>query len=625
MELAVAGAAVGGVSLLFQVLDGAKKGFDTIIAAVGMPESCIKYRELLIVEYNTLISWASAAGVIEDDTGEKIAVSLGADPLEMLAHVSRIEKLLLGFLELNARWGELHPDEGTSAEDREAARREALREDVTVRISGLTLGYERTRQEEGRMRSAKKKISAFGTAMAVLAKHPKRLRWVLRDEEVFKSLLEELHTHTQRLRDLLDNHRSEKQLKLLSKMHLEMVQDRKGAQELRHVLEATTLMAQYATKQEDTRESRRSANDILRDMVRLKYLNVPVEQLDEEEIQKSHFVFSNDLSIVGDANREGRTPAKLRVDGVEKAIWIEWKPYKMNFFENDDDEDPKIHPATRKRTAALARMLHVQKPDSFSTPYCLGFFDDRKRDRSKQRFGWMFEMPQPDTVTQGIVSLFDIMENPEIPRPSLKIRVALASNLACTLFYMHAVDWLHKAIRSDNVVFASDRDQPHLDKPVLSGFEYSRPTGKSHTSERADPIAVRDLYRWPEIQGQEVTDPRSRKTYDIYALGLVLLEIAHWKPLYKILKLERNTIGFTAAKRVRGDLLNPDTSPLKKLQSRVGDKYYNVVHRCIVAHEDDGSAFNVREDEDQTKSTVGMKLHEAFLKEVVEVLQGIHV
>lgn len=62
-----------------------------------MPESCIKYRELLIVEYNTLISWASAVGVIDDDTGEKIAVSLGADPLEMLAHVSRIEKLLLDF------------------------------------------------------------------------------------------------------------------------------------------------------------------------------------------------------------------------------------------------------------------------------------------------------------------------------------------------------------------------------------------------------------------------------------------------------------------------------------------------------------------------------------------------
>ena len=35
------------------------------------------------------------------------------------------------------------------------------------------------------------------------------------------------------------------------------------------------------------------------------------------------------------------------------------------------------------------------------------------------------------------------------------------------------------------------------------------------------------------------------------------------------------------------------------------------------------AAFGVREDEDQTKSTVGLKLHEAFLKEVVEVLQGI--
>jgi energy-converting hydrogenase A subunit M len=583
----------------------------------------MKYREWLIIEYNTLISWASAAGVIENDTGEKIAISLGADPLEMLAHVSRIEKLLLGFLELNARWSELHPKEGISAQDREAARVEASKEDITVRISTLTLEYEKGKEK--RMHSVKKNMSAFRTAMTELAKHPKRLRWVLWDEDVFKSLLEELHIHTERLKDLLDDHRSAKQLNILSKMHLEMVQDRKSTQELHHVLRATTLMAEYATKPKGAQEPRRNANDILRDMVRLKYLNVPVEQLDEEEIQKSHFAFSDDLHIVGDANREGRTPAILKVGGIQKAVWIEWKPYKMNFLEDDDDEDAKIHPATRKRTAALARMLHIQKPDSFSTPHCLGFFDDRKRDRSKHRFGWMFEMPQPDTVTKGIVSLFDIMENPATTRPSLNIRVALASNLACTLFYMHAVDWLHKAIRSDNVVFASDGDQPDLNKPVLSGFEYSRPTGKSHTSERAEPIAVRDLYRWPGIQGQDVTDPRSRKTYDIYALGLVLLEIAYWQPLYKILQLKRQTIGFKAANRVRDDLLNSETSPLKNLQNLVGNGYYNVVHRCIVAHEDDGSAFNVREDEDQTKSTVGLKLHEAFLKEVVEVLQGICV
>lgn len=587
-----------------------------------MPESCIKYRELLIVEYNTLISWASAVGVIDDDTGEKIAVSLGADPLEMLAHVSRIEKLLLGFLELNARWSELHPNEGISAVDREAARREASKEDISIRVSGLMLGYEKTKEKENRMRLAKKKISAFGSAMAELAKHPKRLRWVLWDEDVFKSLLEELHIHTERLNDLLDAHRSEKQLRILSQMHLEMVQDRKGTQELQRVLEATTLMAEYATKPKCAEEVCRSANDVLRDMVRLKYLNVPVEQLDEDEIQKSHFDISDDLRIIGDANSEGRTLANLKVGEIEKAIWIEWKPYKMDFLEDNDDVR-EIHPATRKRTAALARMLHIQKPDSFSTPHCLGFFDDRKRKKSKQRFGWMFEMPEPNAATKGIVSLFDLMEDSATTRPSLNVRVALASNLACTLFYMHAVDWLHKAIRSDNVVFASNGDQTNLNKPVLSGFEYSRPDGESNTSERAEPIAVRDLYRWPEIQGLDVTDQRSRKTYDMYALGLVLLEIAYWQPLYKILELKRETIGFKAAKSVRHDLLNSKTSPLKNLQNLVGDRYYNVVHKCIVAHEDDGSAFGVREDEDQTKSTVGLKLHEAFLKEVVEVLQGI--
>ena len=160
---------------------------------------------------------------------------------------------------------------------------------------------------------------------------------------------------------------------------------------------------------------------------------------------------------------------------------------------------------------------------------------------------------------------------------------------------------------------------------MLSGFVYSRPTGKSHTSERGEPIAVRDLYRWPDIQGQDVTESRSRKTYDIYALGLVLLEIAYWQPLYKILDRKRETIGFSAAIMVRHDLLNLKRAILDGLQDLVGDGYYRVVQRCIVAHGDIGSAFGVQEDEDQTKSTVSLKLHEAFLREVVEVLQGIRV
>jgi hypothetical protein len=597
-------------------------GFDTIIAAIGMPESCIKYREWLIVEYNTLLAWASAAGVIEDDTGETITISLGADPLEMLAHISRIEKLLLNFLELNARWPELRPEEDFSAKEQEDARDKASKEDITKRFSTLALRYDKAKEK--RMSKIKKNVNAFGSAMVELAKHPNRLRWAINDEKVFKALLEELHSHTERLKELMEGHRSKKQLELLSQMHLEMVQDRKGTQELRHVLEATTLMTDYATKTKDDQEARGTANDVLRDMVRLKFLNVPVEQLDEEEVQKSCFVFSEDLKIAGDADREGRIPASLMVEGIEKAIWIEWKPYKMDYLE-EEDEDQQIHPATRKRTAALARMLHIQKPDSFSTPHCLGFFDDRERKKSKRRFGWMFEMPQPGAVTKDIVSLFDIMEDSAVRRPSLNVRVALASNLACTLFYMHAVDWLHKAIRSDNVVFSSDGGRVDLDKPVLSGFEYSRPTGKSHTSERGEPIAVRDLYRWPDIQGQDVTDSRSRKTYDIYALGLVLLEIAYWQPLYRILDLRRETIGFSAAKVVRYDLLNSKSALLDNLQDLVGDGYYRVVHRCIVAHGHDDSAFGVQEDEDETKSTVGLKLHEAFLKEVVEVLQGIHV
>ena len=104
-----------------------------------------------------------------------------------------------------------------------------------------------------------------------------------------------------------------------------------------------------------------------------------------------------------------------------------------------------------KRCAALAEMLKLPKPEDFCTLNCLGFFDEIKLiARASQVFGWVFEMPPGSTEGTAPYSLFEIMG--KTSRPSLTHRAELASKLESCLMHFHAVNWLHKAFRSDNII-----------------------------------------------------------------------------------------------------------------------------------------------------------------------------
>jgi hypothetical protein len=93
----------------------------------------------------------------------------------------------------------------------------------------------------------------------------------------------------------------------------------------------------------------------------------------------------------------------------------------------------------------------------------------------------------------------------------------------------------------------------------MSGFEYSRPRSTKPTSRSLNPRW--DIYRWPTIQNGVPKEGTSRKRYDIYSFGLLLLEIAHWQPLHKLLCLKKWPAPSTQNCRVRGWLLNEESLP----------------------------------------------------------------
>lgn len=96
-----------------------------------------------------------------------------------------------------------------------------------------------------------------------------------------------------------------------------------------------------------------------------------------------------------------------------------------------------------------------------------------------------------------------------------------------------------------------------------------------------------------------------KKIHDIYALGVVLLEIGLWEPA---VKLEKNM--FSRASNPHAVQAQLIKHAQRRLESRVGRKYKEVVLKCLTGD------FGI---EDDTKED--LKLQQAFRYQVVDVIE----
>ena len=208
----------------------------------------------------------------------------------------------------------------------------------------------------------------------------------------------------------------------------------------------------------------------------------------------------------------------------------------------------------------------------------------------------------------------------------LEHKFKLAFHVCSTVTNLQSSGWLHKSIRSDNILLF-----PHLDadgqtllestsrlqtslggrryEMCLKGFEFSRETvGKSDPFEST---GEENLYLHPERQD----DPSRQFTmeYDLYALGLVLFEIGTGKTLEKWashLRQKENEEGTEFPAEKYRQLFMKQAR--KRLPALMGSRYANAVLRCIEG------TFGVDRDGKQQTS-----LALAFQQEVMEeVAQG---
>jgi len=270
----------------------------------------------------------------------------------------------------------------------------------------------------------------------------------------------------------------------------------------------------------------------------------------------------------------------------------------------------------------------MPKQPTMYTLQCIGYIDEPDERQSCFLYRLPKSMASGNEIKLVTLNQF-ILRN---KKPVLGNRFVLAHALSLTLLNIHGSGWMHKNIWSQVVVLFPQIQQialenqakllqiskesspttPHL-LPYLVGWESARPIqGRTDWDSNYD--VEQNLYRHNLRQGQ----PKAQfsKAYDIYALGVVLLEIGCWKTLSMVFEdliaeLEDNPDPgrpkLADAETVKDRLVEIARTDVAR---EMGESYTNVILACL------NTDFGVEVDD---KNETNLSL--AFGEKVVDVIE----
>ena len=242
-------------------------------------------------------------------------------------------------------------------------------------------------------------------------------------------------------------------------------------------------------------------------------------------------------------------------------------------------------------------------------------------------------MQIPDDVENSPISLLNAMAERDAFKSTVKHRIQMAHTLAVALYQLHLVGWVHKSLRSENVILfphaPGESSQQSVNGecmvermtkrefivPWVVGFEYSRVVSADSDLTEDDGIK-RNLYRHPERWNNP--SHRFAKIHDIYALGTILLEISLWRPILKLsetgfsraIEADNSAAGQAKKESVKSQLLHN----AEKIPYTLGRTFRDVVVACLKGSSMDG--FGVEASDDQG-------LQKTFYLKVVEPLDRL--
>jgi hypothetical protein len=640
-----------------------------------MPADCQHLRVRLKTEQYRLLDWADVIKL--DETDESLLISNATKGL-LLDVLDQQGRLLLQFGRLDDKYKKLSKPLLVDAVEEYGVLPDPPAYSETPKSPTI----ERVDSDFQRRFPQSEALLSKSLAWAKKSRqYPRRLKWATFDRNKIEQLVLKLSSFNDYMREMLNTQQLQTLATKQTRTEFQIMQLNSSVQDLVQIFASAALTmkhdgrrARYNTNpvrafmqarglddQEDDNDSSKQPMQSLATLAQVKALNSAIEnpalftdeftdsiklprtadQIRSVELDRSN-IYITDLD--SDDLPEGhRVEAYYQPARSKKiSVWIEWKSYEPQSF-TSSGPDPKIH----ERVKALAALLKENnRTDQFRAPHCLGYFRDidPQTEEDHCRFGLVFEKPREAHPSTRPISLHALFTSPDVDMPSLTDRITLMRLLSETLERLHAVNWLHKGLRSSNILFFSDCGPEGIeyDAPYISGFDYSRPAMNDDMTEKPPENAASDIYRHPRVQGSGNRDSSTfqvngngamnggsggnssgyKKSYDLYSLGIIFLEIAYWTPIDRILQIpDLQNARPSVTIKARQRLLDDKEGVLKHVKSYLGDTVEGVVKACL----EGPKAFGIGDTEDERREEVAARLQAAFWERVVGRLGEMRV
>lgn len=610
-------------------------GIEYFQLAASADGDCDYYRLRLRFQYSRLFDWGESTGLLNEATRSRYDRKSRQNRMVAVAILTHLEHFL----------GELRQTalkfEGITAEElavvRESQAAPSLRvADGTVITRPMTsleaLGdtqldeedlelYQKLFSLQTESKTIRKHWKGFSHVLDVwkdvkaVARQPVRISWAISDRTKFAEKLDRVQALVDHLHYTLSEDRM---LALLESQHhtqLGMVTVTSGVEELKVLLQTIQRSLPAAVETQSLDSTTLGRNTV----------SVPtgdgalLEPGDDSDAQFKTFLerlIRFKILAAGSAEQQSGveiSAAERETSSTKRGRWVEWKTYHPT-MEGTSPRNMQKGPdgATTANVKQLAAILQIQdRPIEFRVPSCLGYFLDRPNDR----FVFVFEHPSTNTTHDAPRTLLSLLAGDSA---GLMKRVQVALQMCECLSLFHTVDWLHKGLRSANILFFA-KGEDKLAQVYISGFEFSRPVTSATTTG-----PPHDLEWAPYIHPEYLDLSENggfKRTYDIYSLGIILIELAYWKPIGEIMGLSRaaSQISLHEIIKFRDRIRNDDKAVMSNLEDMMGVRYRKAVSACIEGM----AAFELGEEQDQDDPEVARLLQQEFISVVIGHLRSI--
>ncbi|CAG9952429.1 unnamed protein product [Clonostachys rosea f. rosea IK726] len=556
---------LGVAGLTFQFFHVGEMAYKILGEIRDVPKDAVDHQVSFILQRQRYESWAQAVGLDADhptqfDDTHRDHLTVIATAIDILTHVCDLLTDVKPLVKVHG----LKPLT-KSRLDEDFSDLQRVQHANSVSIWDLNAGQDEKDRRPNNLMVVQQQLSWM-----------RKIRWGLRDKSQFATLVKKLSTLNDGLRDILPSWARNTYDRYLL---INQPADMNG---LDMMAKDDTITARYATP------AYALAANIKKSVA--EQLRPPTSRA-PLTTKPAHRI--NPVSItLPSSDEEPSTSRVVAMAGDDKVV-IEFKDFRQT--------DLQAARRRENRIKALVALLQIKpKPSSYRILDCRGYIT--RSTKHSHGYGMVFDFPKnlKDEGNAKYDTLESMLAKPgeeELPVTfSLDSRFRLAAILAASVAELHAADWLHYNITSSNILCFSAEETRSLESAYLSGFEFD---GYDDPKKISEP-ALHNTYRHPNYQLPLRSQTRYERSYDIYSVGIVLIEIFLWKQIGCFREEDMDANAFR---------LHLQEKVVPTIGFYMGKEYEQVVQFCL-----DTELLGVGADE-------GKSLTEAFSRKVVAVLE----